>query len=197
MFTVQYGSCRCARVRLDGSKAVRFFSGQTDADIATDVPYSLNHFVHCLHCLTGQPLSKWMPTVQPSMAKHTDPNENRAVFVGECQRTANAVRDEMHALHTLFKAGLHLNRLGLHTRDAYVVYDGVLTWCRQMTLMPSCPFAMSWQPKRLGSALSRCGHDRLQMSLRASAASSASGTRVPRSASSPSTAGRARLRSGA
>lgn len=32
---------------------------------------------------TGRPLSKWMPTVKPSMAKNTNPDENRAVFVDE------------------------------------------------------------------------------------------------------------------
>eukprot|EP01025_Chloroclados_australasicus_P004085 TRINITY_DN10988_c0_g1_i1.p1 TRINITY_DN10988_c0_g1~~TRINITY_DN10988_c0_g1_i1.p1 ORF type:complete len:359 (-),score=41.76 TRINITY_DN10988_c0_g1_i1:208-1284(-) len=32
---------------------------------------------------TGQPLSKWIPDVQPSMAKHEDPEESRAVFVDE------------------------------------------------------------------------------------------------------------------
>lgn len=30
-----------------------------------------------------QPLSKWMPAVKPSMAKNTDPNEQRGVFVDE------------------------------------------------------------------------------------------------------------------
>lgn len=30
---------------------------------------------------TGEPLSKWMPTVNPSMAKNADPAEDRAVFV--------------------------------------------------------------------------------------------------------------------
>lgn len=30
---------------------------------------------------TGQPLSKWMPTVKPKLAKNKDPNEQRAVFV--------------------------------------------------------------------------------------------------------------------
>lgn len=32
---------------------------------------------------TGQPLSKWMPTIKPKMAKHSNPEENRAVFVDE------------------------------------------------------------------------------------------------------------------
>ncbi|GFR47094.1 hypothetical protein Agub_g8664 [Astrephomene gubernaculifera] len=32
---------------------------------------------------TGDPLSKWMPTIQPCMAKNTDPAERRAVFVDE------------------------------------------------------------------------------------------------------------------
>lgn len=32
---------------------------------------------------TGKPLSKWMPTVKPSMAKNEDPSEQRAVFVDE------------------------------------------------------------------------------------------------------------------
>ncbi|GAX75511.1 hypothetical protein CEUSTIGMA_g2954.t1 [Chlamydomonas eustigma] len=32
---------------------------------------------------TGLPLSKWMPTANPRMAKHEDPNESRAVFVDE------------------------------------------------------------------------------------------------------------------
>jgi ferredoxin len=35
------------------------------------------------HPPAGEPLSKWMPTVNPSMAKHTDPAEDRAVFVDE------------------------------------------------------------------------------------------------------------------
>lgn len=30
---------------------------------------------------TNQPLSKWMPTANPQMAKNADPAENRAVFV--------------------------------------------------------------------------------------------------------------------
>ena len=30
---------------------------------------------------TGQPLSKWMPAVNPAMAKNDDPAESRAVFV--------------------------------------------------------------------------------------------------------------------
>ena len=32
---------------------------------------------------TGQPLSKWVPGVQPKMAKNKNPNETRAVFVDE------------------------------------------------------------------------------------------------------------------
>lgn len=32
---------------------------------------------------TGEALSKWIPTVQPAMAKNEDPNEDRAVFVDE------------------------------------------------------------------------------------------------------------------
>lgn len=32
---------------------------------------------------TGQPLSKWMPSCKPQMAKNEDPAENRAVFVDE------------------------------------------------------------------------------------------------------------------
>eukprot|EP00775_Hariotina_reticulata_P004234 gene4234-4483_t len=32
---------------------------------------------------TGEPLSKWMPTLRPTMAKNGDPNEDRAVFVDE------------------------------------------------------------------------------------------------------------------
>ena len=32
---------------------------------------------------TGNALSKWMPTVNPRMARNEDPNENRAVFVDE------------------------------------------------------------------------------------------------------------------
>lgn len=32
---------------------------------------------------TGQPLSKWMPSVNPSMAKNANPQESRAVFVDE------------------------------------------------------------------------------------------------------------------
>lgn len=32
---------------------------------------------------TGEPLSKWMPAVQPAMAKNTNPDEDRAVFVDE------------------------------------------------------------------------------------------------------------------
>lgn len=31
----------------------------------------------------GEPLSKWIPTMVPSMAKHEDPAETRAVFVDE------------------------------------------------------------------------------------------------------------------
>jgi hypothetical protein len=30
---------------------------------------------------TGEPLSKWIPSSNPSMAKNEDPAENRAVFV--------------------------------------------------------------------------------------------------------------------
>lgn len=30
---------------------------------------------------SGQPLSKWMPTANPKMAKNENPAENRAVFV--------------------------------------------------------------------------------------------------------------------
>jgi hypothetical protein len=30
---------------------------------------------------TGEPLSKWMPSLNPKMAKNEDPAENRAVFV--------------------------------------------------------------------------------------------------------------------
>ncbi len=30
---------------------------------------------------TNEPLSKWMPSVNPAMAKNEDPAENRAVFV--------------------------------------------------------------------------------------------------------------------
>lgn len=30
---------------------------------------------------TGEPLSKWMPALNPKMAKNEDPAENRAVFV--------------------------------------------------------------------------------------------------------------------
>lgn len=30
---------------------------------------------------TGEPLSKWIPTTNPNMAKNEDPAENRAVFV--------------------------------------------------------------------------------------------------------------------
>eukprot|EP01023_Acetabularia_acetabulum_P024390 TRINITY_DN2356_c0_g1_i12.p1 TRINITY_DN2356_c0_g1~~TRINITY_DN2356_c0_g1_i12.p1 ORF type:complete len:410 (-),score=76.31 TRINITY_DN2356_c0_g1_i12:1210-2439(-) len=32
---------------------------------------------------TGEPLSKWVPTRKPQMAKNTDPDERRAVFVDE------------------------------------------------------------------------------------------------------------------
>eukprot|EP00882_Tetradesmus_deserticola_P006604 GHRQ01006954.1.p1 GENE.GHRQ01006954.1~~GHRQ01006954.1.p1 ORF type:complete len:320 (+),score=89.86 GHRQ01006954.1:405-1364(+) len=32
---------------------------------------------------TGEPLSKWMPSIRPGMAKHKDPAEDRAVFVDE------------------------------------------------------------------------------------------------------------------
>jgi hypothetical protein len=30
---------------------------------------------------TGEPLSKWMPAMRPKMAKNTNPDEDRAVFV--------------------------------------------------------------------------------------------------------------------
>lgn len=30
---------------------------------------------------TGEPLSKWMPGINPAMSKNEDPNEDRAVFV--------------------------------------------------------------------------------------------------------------------
>lgn len=31
----------------------------------------------------GEPLSKWMPSLRPKMAKNEDPHESRAVFVDE------------------------------------------------------------------------------------------------------------------
>jgi NAD-dependent dihydropyrimidine dehydrogenase PreA subunit len=33
--------------------------------------------------LAGEPLSKWMPTLNPNMSRHEDPAEDRAVFVDE------------------------------------------------------------------------------------------------------------------
>ncbi len=49
----------------------------------------------------GKPLSKWMPTLKPKMAKNTDPNESRAVFVGKYMRcytaaSATAVQTSQH-----------------------------------------------------------------------------------------------------
>jgi hypothetical protein len=43
--------------------------------------------------MTGLPLSKWMPTANPRMAKNKNPLENRAVFVGEFHEDTKQVDD--------------------------------------------------------------------------------------------------------
>jgi ferredoxin len=49
--------------------------------ILLQIVLHLFHVSEC--CLAGEPLSKWMPGVNPSMSKNEDPAEDRAVFVDE------------------------------------------------------------------------------------------------------------------
>ena len=108
---------------------------------------------------TGEPLSKWMPTAKPSMAKHTDPNENRAVFVVRAQRVKAVCL-------------IWVWRLQHHAIGALPVGGRAEQWHALPSLL--------------------C----LRMKTRASAASSACGTRRPRSALRTITAAAAPLHSG-
>lgn len=44
---------------------------------------------------TGEPLSKWMPTVNSSMARNEDPNEGRGVFVVSRGRQGDGVGESV------------------------------------------------------------------------------------------------------
>lgn len=59
---------------------------------------------------TGEPLSKWVPATNPSMAKNEDPAENRAVFVVRCWGWLRTCRE--HVLNSTANKHTHSNQTG-------------------------------------------------------------------------------------
>jgi hypothetical protein len=74
-----------------------------------------------------QPLSKWMPSLRPSMSKNEDPNEQRGVFVDEFTVGVLGLRPSHTEIMLLGPSWGQLGVSKLHRDASHVVADACLS----------------------------------------------------------------------